>query len=236
MNNLWFSFLAAYSPIVFLTQVILIRCRERCSTLYSQSNTCEIWHRYSIASLIWYDSLSPPFLVNIFLTPFQLCEALKRETQAGPKDVNILNWLSRTALELIGQGGLGHSFDPLIEDKQNHFGDALKALVSVRAILSSPHISLNLMFVDSSPKPRIRVSPPRWPIPPPSRQTWFTFRPSSTCGIGTASQCTGATPDYRHHGPWMSADILWEESGTGSRWHCGDAPDCRGQGYHEYSK
>ena len=37
--------------------------------------------------------------------------------------------MARTALELIGQGGLGYSFDPLVENTTNEFGDAIKALV-----------------------------------------------------------------------------------------------------------
>lgn len=43
----------------------------------------------------------------------------------------MLNWMSRTALELVGQGGLGYSFDPLVEDSKNTFGEALKAVVYV---------------------------------------------------------------------------------------------------------
>ena len=37
--------------------------------------------------------------------------------------------MSRTALELVGQGGLGYSFDPLIENTRNSFGEALKAVL-----------------------------------------------------------------------------------------------------------
>ena len=41
----------------------------------------------------------------------------------------MLNWMSRAALELIGQGGLGYSFDRLIADVRNEFGDAVKQLL-----------------------------------------------------------------------------------------------------------
>ncbi|EKM56480.1 uncharacterized protein PHACADRAFT_253633 [Phanerochaete carnosa HHB-10118-sp] len=41
-------------------------------------------------------------------------------------EVDVLNWMGRAALELIGQGGFGHSFDPLVEDVQNDFADAVK--------------------------------------------------------------------------------------------------------------
>lgn len=55
------------------------------------------------------------------------------ETQVGSThaEVNVLNWMTRTALELIGQGGLGYSFDPLTEDKRNPFADALKQFMYV---------------------------------------------------------------------------------------------------------
>ena len=52
-----------------------------------------------------------------------------KDVRDEPKDVNILEWMGRTALELIGQGGLGYSFDPLVETGSNPFGDALKAFL-----------------------------------------------------------------------------------------------------------
>lgn len=41
----------------------------------------------------------------------------------------MLKWMGRTALELIGQGGLGYSFDPLTEDIVNPAGEAIKAFM-----------------------------------------------------------------------------------------------------------
>ena len=38
----------------------------------------------------------------------------------------MLGWMGRTALELIGQGGLGHSFDPLVEETKDKFSEAMK--------------------------------------------------------------------------------------------------------------
>ncbi|KAF5334841.1 hypothetical protein D9758_014295 [Tetrapyrgos nigripes] len=34
--------------------------------------------------------------------------------------INVLSWISRTALEIIGQSGLGYSFDPLTDDASEH--------------------------------------------------------------------------------------------------------------------
>ena len=40
--------------------------------------------------------------------------------------VNILDWLGRTALELIGQGALGQSLANLEKQEPNALGDAVK--------------------------------------------------------------------------------------------------------------
>ena len=37
------------------------------------------------------------------------------------------DFFGRTALELVGQAAVGHSFDPLTEIKHNPYSDALKA-------------------------------------------------------------------------------------------------------------
>lgn len=41
-------------------------------------------------------------------------------------DVDMLAWMGRAALELIGQGGFGHSFDPLVKHEHNAYAEALK--------------------------------------------------------------------------------------------------------------
>ena len=56
--------------------------------------------------------------------------------------MDVLAWMGRTALELVGQGGLGYSFDPLVEDVPNAFGDSIKALVYVVRLFSSSRIVL----------------------------------------------------------------------------------------------
>lgn len=37
--------------------------------------------------------------------------------------------MGRTALELVGQGGLGYSFDPLTDSVHNQYGESLKDLL-----------------------------------------------------------------------------------------------------------
>lgn len=49
----------------------------------------------------------------------------------------MLGWMGRTALELIGQGGLGHSFDPLTRDVADDFADSVKAYLYV-----FPHLNM----------------------------------------------------------------------------------------------
>ena len=53
------------------------------------------------------------------------------EAQIGDQaiTVNILDWLSRTALELLGQGGLGYSLDTLEKPIPNVFGDSIREML-----------------------------------------------------------------------------------------------------------
>ena len=46
-----------------------------------------------------------------------------------PETVDMLNWMSRAALEVIGQGGLGCSFDPLVKPMDNPYCGSIKALL-----------------------------------------------------------------------------------------------------------
>ena len=49
----------------------------------------------------------------------------------GPQEIDIAEWMSKTALELIGQAGLGYSFGAL-EGRYDEFNRALHGLVCVR--------------------------------------------------------------------------------------------------------
>ncbi|RPD69487.1 cytochrome P450 [Lentinus tigrinus ALCF2SS1-7] len=48
--------------------------------------------------------------------------------QTGPVEMDMLAWMGRTALELVGQAGLGYSFDPLVADTPDDFAMAIKAI------------------------------------------------------------------------------------------------------------
>ncbi|KAM5533699.1 hypothetical protein V8D89_012666 [Ganoderma adspersum] len=54
----------------------------------------------------------------------------------GSKEVDILKWMGRAALELLGQGALGYSFDPLVDDTTNDFAEAVKSFFAALSALS----------------------------------------------------------------------------------------------------
>ena len=56
---------------------------------------------------------------------------MKAKLEQGSDETDVLGWMHRCALELIGQGGLGYSFDPLVEDRPNEYGAALKEFMLV---------------------------------------------------------------------------------------------------------
>ncbi|KAH9941870.1 cytochrome P450 [Epithele typhae] len=76
----------------------------------------------------------------------KLRQAIENTLDAQKSDtveINMVNWMGRVALELIGQSGLGHSFDPLLEDGVDDYGTALKhfipALFSFSALIQFCH-------------------------------------------------------------------------------------------------
>lgn len=61
-------------------------------------------------------------------TIYQMRDVIKSQLvdSDGPQELNMLDYLSRTALELIGQAGLGYSFNALDMEKENTFATAAK--------------------------------------------------------------------------------------------------------------
>ncbi|KAI0059700.1 cytochrome P450 [Artomyces pyxidatus] len=57
----------------------------------------------------------------------QFCDVIHTQVVDSPQEVEIYSWLSRTALELIAQGGLGYTFNSLDPNsRDNEFGKAIK--------------------------------------------------------------------------------------------------------------
>ena len=53
----------------------------------------------------------------------------------------MVQWMGRTALELLGQGALGYSFDPIVEEPlDNTFADSVKSFLYVS---SSPGVLIS---------------------------------------------------------------------------------------------
>jgi len=54
----------------------------------------------------------------------------------GPKELDVMSWMSRVALELVGQAGLGYSFNTLQgpEAGENAYAVAMKRLMYVPSL------------------------------------------------------------------------------------------------------
>ncbi|KIJ63847.1 hypothetical protein HYDPIDRAFT_29197 [Hydnomerulius pinastri MD-312] len=80
--------------------------------------------------------LNPVFSINHMrhMTPIfreiatNLRDSIAERVKRGPQEVNMLEWLTRTALELVGRSGLGTSFDNLKGDATNPYTKAIKDL------------------------------------------------------------------------------------------------------------
>ncbi|KAJ3929248.1 MAG: cytochrome P450 [Lentinula lateritia] len=57
--------------------------------------------------------------------------ALLHRVQNGPQEIDLLGWMARAALELIGQSGFGYSFDNMMDDVPKHkYSTVIKDLVT----------------------------------------------------------------------------------------------------------
>ncbi|TFY82001.1 hypothetical protein EWM64_g2011 [Hericium alpestre] len=68
----------------------------------------------------------------------QLRDHLLSQVRTGSREIDILQWMTGTALELVGQGGLGYSFDALNPNSKNEYGAAAKLLAPILFGLSLP--------------------------------------------------------------------------------------------------
>ena len=74
----------------------------------------------------------------------QLGDAISARVKAkdGKAEVDMFHWMARTALELIGQGGLGYSFDPLTSDRHDVLGEALRNFMCyISTPVLAPHLA-----------------------------------------------------------------------------------------------
>ncbi|KAF5342980.1 hypothetical protein D9758_013688 [Tetrapyrgos nigripes] len=73
----------------------------------------------------------------------------------GPQEVEMLSWASRTAFELIGQAGLGYSFDTLVDEANAHpYTKVMKAVVPTAARIQKIRYLLPIALKLGTPKLR----------------------------------------------------------------------------------
>ncbi|KAK7466376.1 hypothetical protein VKT23_005100 [Stygiomarasmius scandens] len=66
----------------------------------------------------------------------KLQSSLHGKVESGPQEIDMLTWMSRTALELIGESGLGYSFDSMASEVAEHeYSKTIKNLVPAMARL-----------------------------------------------------------------------------------------------------
>ena len=56
-------------------------------------------------------------------------DAVLQRVQVGPKEgveLDMLSWMGRTTLEMLGQAGLGYSFDNFRDDSTDDYGESIK--------------------------------------------------------------------------------------------------------------
>ncbi|KAI8969383.1 cytochrome P450 [Trametes punicea] len=59
---------------------------------------------------------------------YLLRQAIESRVRSGATEVDMAIWMSRAALEIVGQAGLGYSFDPLVHEKPDEYAAAVKQL------------------------------------------------------------------------------------------------------------
>ncbi|KAI0760494.1 cytochrome P450 [Fomes fomentarius] len=75
--------------------------------------------------------------------------------QESSIELDMLAWMTRTALELIGQAGLGHSFDPLVADSMDAFSRAVKSFGP--ALVTMDHLRRLLPYIPDVGTPAMRA-------------------------------------------------------------------------------
>ncbi|KAK7676951.1 hypothetical protein QCA50_020069 [Cerrena zonata] len=84
---------------------------------------------------------------------YNMREGIRNHIHNAPKDIDLLHWVHRTALELVGRGGLGHSFDSLKQDIP--YSEYAKAMKDMIAVLF--HLSVYRMMI-----PYFKMLGPKW--------------------------------------------------------------------------
>ncbi|KAM5542011.1 hypothetical protein V8D89_004321 [Ganoderma adspersum] len=73
---------------------------------------------------------------------YKLEEAIRHRVGTQSQDLDMNGWMARATLEMLGQAGLGYSFDKFTEDSTDSYGEALKSFFPV-----INHVPLLNLFV-----------------------------------------------------------------------------------------
>ena len=159
----------------------------------------------------------------------QLRDVINMQIAEEPAEINMLEWMSRTALELVGQAGLGYSFDPLTTNMRNAFGEALKELQYVsfyRPVVRIETYCFRQTYPAGTPPLSSVDSILSTVSTPNASQTLFQI-----LALRKPAQIS------RHcgrHGPAVQGDIPEQESCTREGRRSRRTANRRRQGHHEY--
>ena len=162
-----------------------------------------------------------------------------RVAGAGPAgaELDMLMWMGRTALELVGQAGLGYSFDPLVSDSEDEFGAAVKAIQCAfcdfisrtQLALTSTH-PFTLLHTRQARAFARQLSPAARPIPAEARQGSAALDPRTD----PQPRHTAHQRARRHHASLLGQDLRGQEGGARRGRRERYASGGRGKGHHEY--
>ena len=65
----------------------------------------------------------------------QLRRAIEARVGNQAEEVDINGWMARTTLEMLGQAGLGYSFDNFVDDSTDSYGESIKLFLYVASTL-----------------------------------------------------------------------------------------------------
>ncbi|KZT30166.1 cytochrome P450 [Neolentinus lepideus HHB14362 ss-1] len=104
-------------------------------------------------------------MVPIFLdVTYELRTVISNKIKSGVDEIDMLDWVTRTALELIGRAGLGHSFDIMQEDSIDEYGSSVKSLFPILSDFAVLAGTIPYLMKIGSPSFRrfaVEVSPSR---------------------------------------------------------------------------
>ncbi|KAJ3507575.1 hypothetical protein NMY22_g16892 [Coprinellus aureogranulatus] len=88
---------------------------------------------------------TPQEIYNFRRLVVELRESLIKQVADGEKEVNINGWMSRMALEAVGQAGFGYSFDTLEPDAAEH--PFTKSVKNIAPTVGDPFIRITMIFL-----------------------------------------------------------------------------------------